>query len=48
MPVMGLRPEVRAQFVGPSTCTHLNDVLRGLEDVEWLVHELEQVESLAR
>ena len=38
----GLRPEVRAQFVGPSTCTHLNDVLRGLEDVEWLVHELER------
>ncbi len=42
MPVTGLRPEVRAQFVGPSTCTHLNDVLRGLEDVEWLVHELER------
>ena len=31
-----LRPEVRTQLVGPSTCTHLNDVLRGLEDVEWL------------
>jgi hypothetical protein len=42
MPVHGLRPEVRAQFVGPSTCTHLNDVLRGLEDVEWLVQELER------
>ena len=41
MPVTGLRPEVRAQFVGPSTCTHLNDVLRGLEDVEWLARELE-------
>jgi hypothetical protein len=40
MPVMGLRPEVRAQFVGPSTCTHLNDVLRGLEDVEWLAGAL--------
>ncbi len=40
-PVRGLRPEVRAQFVGPSTCTHLNDVLRGLEDVEWLVAELD-------
>ena len=44
MPVKGLRPEVRATFVGPSTCTHLNDVLRGLEDVEWLVHELGQAE----
>ena len=42
MPLAGLRPDVRAQFVGPSTCTHLNDVLRGLEDVEWLVHELER------
>ena len=41
MPVTSLRPEVRAQFVGPSTCTHLNDVLRGLEDVEWLARELE-------
>jgi hypothetical protein len=41
-PLRGLRPEVRAQFVGPSTCTHLNDVLRGLEDVEWLVAELER------
>ena len=40
MPVASLRPDVRAQFVGPSTCTHLNDVLRGLEDVEWLAHEL--------
>ena len=40
MPVSGLRPEVRSRFVGPSTCTHLNDVLRGLEDVEWLVREL--------
>jgi hypothetical protein len=40
-PVQGLRPEVRARFVGPSTCTHLNDVLRGLEDVEWLVAELD-------
>ena len=42
MTVMGLRPDVRARFVGPSTCTHLNDVLRGLEDIEWLVRELER------
>jgi hypothetical protein len=40
MPLASLRPDVRAQFVGPSTCTHLNDVLRGLEDVEWLAQEL--------
>ena len=32
-----LRPEARTKLVGPSTCTHLNDVLRGLEDVHWLV-----------
>jgi len=35
-PVRDLRPEVRTRLVGPSTCTHLNDVLRGLEDVAWL------------
>jgi hypothetical protein len=34
--VDGLRPEARTKLVGPSTCTHLNDVLRGLEDVHWL------------
>jgi hypothetical protein len=31
-----LRPEARTKLVGPTTCTHLNDVLRGLEDVHWL------------
>ena len=31
-----IRPEARTKLVGPSTCTHLNDVLRGLEDVHWL------------
>jgi hypothetical protein len=31
-----VRPEARTALVGPSTCTHLNDVLRGLEDVHWL------------
>jgi hypothetical protein len=39
-PVFGLRPEVRTQLVGPTTCTHLNDVLRGLEDVDWLARAL--------
>ena len=29
-------PRPARKLVGPSTCTHLNDVLRGLEDVHWL------------
>ena len=33
--VYNSKGEVTA-LVGPSTCTHLNDVLRGLEDVHWL------------
>ncbi len=33
MPLAGLRPWVRATFTGTTTCTHLNDVLRGLADV---------------
>ena len=33
----GLRAEVRSAFVGPSTCTHLNDQLRSLADVLALV-----------
>ena len=28
-----LRAVVRADFVGTSTCTHLNDTLRGLADL---------------
>jgi hypothetical protein len=32
-PVDGLRRWVRQSFVGPTTCTHLNDTLRALEDV---------------
>ena len=43
--VVDLRPEVRTQLVGPTTCTHLNDVLRGLEDVDWLTR---LVPTLAR
>ncbi|MGE0384183.1 MAG: DUF2889 domain-containing protein [Gammaproteobacteria bacterium] len=34
--VAGLRPRIRAEFLGPSTCTHLNDTLRSLEDVRAL------------
>jgi hypothetical protein len=28
-----LRPRVRAELIGPTPCTHLNDTLRELEDV---------------
>jgi hypothetical protein len=33
MPVANLRRQVRVALVGPSTCTHLNDQLREIEDV---------------
>lgn len=36
-PLADLRPWVRETFVGTSTCTHLNDVLRGLADLDHLV-----------
>jgi len=35
--VRGLRPFVRETFVGTTTCTHLNDTLRGLADLERLI-----------
>lgn len=38
----GLRGEVRQSFVGPSTCTHLNDTLRSLEDVPVLAEMARQ------
>jgi hypothetical protein len=31
-----LRARIRAEFVGPTTCTHLNDMLRALADVGFL------------
>ena len=37
LPVAGLRRHVRDTFVGTSTCTHLNDTLRALEDVPALL-----------
>lgn len=36
----GLRARVRAEFLGSSTCTHLNDALRALEDVPALAGHL--------
>jgi hypothetical protein len=38
--VTDLRRHVRREFRGTPTCTHLNDVLRLLADVEVLVEEL--------
>jgi len=38
-----LRPWVRETFVGTSTCTHLNDVLRGLADLDHLVDVVDVV-----
>jgi hypothetical protein len=36
-PLANLRPWVRETFIGTSTCTHLNDVLRGIADVGHLL-----------
>jgi hypothetical protein len=41
-PAEGLRTWVRETFVGPTTCTHLNDTLRSLEDVPTLAGFLPQ------
>jgi hypothetical protein len=38
----GMRKRVREEFVGPTTCTHLNDTLRALEDVPELAARLAQ------
>jgi hypothetical protein len=43
--VAGLRREVRDSFVGPTTCTHLNDTLRSLEDVGALLRVLDDERS---
>jgi len=37
MPLDGLRKAVRQDFVGTSTCTHLNDSFRALEDAGYLL-----------
>ena len=37
VPVAGLRQHVRETFLGTSTCTHLNDTLRSLEDIPALL-----------
>lgn len=40
LPLSGLRRHVRSAFQGTSTCTHLNDTLRSLEDVPALLADL--------
>ena len=40
MPVAELRTRVRREFTGTSTCTHLNDTLRSLGDLEVLVAQI--------
>ncbi len=40
MPIAELRARVRREFTGISTCTHLNDTLRSLGDLEVLVGQL--------
>ena len=44
----GLRREVRDTFVGPTTCTHLNDTLRSLADVSALLRALRSGNITAR
>ena len=39
-PLADLRPWVRRNFTGTTTCTHLNDTLRGLADVDVLIDRL--------
>ena len=40
MPIAELRTRVRREFTGTSTCTHLNDTLRSLGDLQVLVAQL--------
>jgi hypothetical protein len=37
MPLGELRQRVRSEFVGTSTCTHLNDTLRAIADLDALL-----------
>lgn len=40
-PLLGLRPSVRAELTGITTCTHLNDTMRSIEDVRALLSLLD-------
>jgi hypothetical protein len=37
MTLAGLRGRIRGEFVGTSTCTHLNDTLRAIGDLDALL-----------
>jgi Protein of unknown function (DUF2889) len=43
MTVAEIRDRVRAEFVGTSTCTHLNDTLRAISDLDALLSGLDDV-----
>lgn len=43
-----LRPWVRRELTGVSTCTHLNDTLRSLADVPVLLRSVEQLPTVGR
>lgn len=43
MPVAQIRDRVRAEFTGTSTCTHLNDTLRAIGDLDALLSGLDDV-----
>lgn len=43
MTVADIRDRVRGEFVGTSTCTHLNDTLRAIGDLEALLSGLDDV-----
>ena len=43
-PVAELARRVRAELVGPSTCTHLNSTMRSLADVDALIAALERTD----
>jgi hypothetical protein len=42
-----LRSRIRADFVGATTCTHLNDMLRALEDVGVLAARIGAIDAEA-
>lgn len=44
MALADLRPAVRAEFTGTTTCTHLNDQLRSLAGVRALLRQLPELE----
>lgn len=46
MALTELRQRIRSEFVGTSTCTHLNDTLRCLGDLDALI-ELQDLDSLS-